>query len=347
MQTIEQQLLERKARLEASQRLALLTGGTGLDAAAADVSIRPRVPTVRLERGDALFRGRRCRIHFDGAESGATLGTRVRPAPSIGAGIHVEVARGANGEPVPVAVADPSTATIHLLVELSKATLEEDCGPDPLGAVAERVFAGPLAAIAGGDADVVIGSQVEPRVRHLANRGGGMRLRIEREIAFLRRARDAGDVHGALDSRMERLERYLAKAPETPQLSSAEREVSRLVHLVASRAVGFLRFDEEEIVGLLNPVGFDEARRRIPLGFGLRLRDPRHGTSLRFWSPETPADELRIACLGCGAEMFPQLADERDVFGVVDAVVNFAETNTIGVVPYTDQATLGGIWSTF
>ena len=348
MLCIEHQLFERKARLEAAARVTLLSDRTDLTDTAAATTIRPRVPAVQLERGGDTFRGRRVRIRFDDAPSAATLLARVRPTPSIGARIDVQLARDPNGNPVPVACADPDGATIHLLVDLSKATLEEGSGPDPVGAVAEALFARPLAAVLdGGRGDVVIGKDVERRVRDLANRGGGWRPRIEREIAFLRRVRDEGEVHGALTARLERLELGLAAAGEAPQLSSADAEVSRLVRLVTSRAVGFLRFDEEEIIGLLSPVRIDEARRRAPLVFGLRSRDARHGTSLRFWGPEPPADELRVGCLGCGAEMFPQIGDTRDLFGLVDAVVNFVETNHIGVAPYAEGPVLGGIYAMF
>jgi hypothetical protein len=81
--------------------------------------------------------------------------------------------------------------------------------------------------------------------------------------------------------------------------------------------------------------------------FGLRLRDPRYGTALRFWNPEPPANELRVVCLGHGERMFPQLGDERDLFGVVDAVLNFAETNATGVAAYAERPLLGGMFVGF
>jgi hypothetical protein len=348
MRALEQPLLERKALLQATKRLALIPEGVGLGDSAADHSIHARVPAVRLEPGAGLFRGRRRRIRFDGAASGVAVCARLRPAPSVGARIQVEVARDSNGDPVPVACVDPDTATVHLLLELSRATMEDGFGPDPIGAVAEALFAKPLASIASADTgDVVVGKDVEARVRSLANRGGGLRMRIEREVAFLRRARDAGEDHLAVTARLERLERYLAEAPEAPHLTDAEGEVSRLKRLVESRAVGFLCFHDDEIVGLLNPVRLDECRWRAPLAFGLRLRDGRRETVLRFWSPDPPADEYRVPCLGRASDMLPQLGDERDVFGVVDAVVNFAETNHIGVTRLGERPALGRLWASF
>jgi hypothetical protein len=264
--------------------------------------------------------------------------------------MHVSLARSTNGERVPVACADPNSATIHLLVEASRSRLEEGYGADPLGAVADALFARPLSAILAAAADdVAVGPEVEPRTRDLANRGGGWRAGAEREITFLRRIRDqeSGAVHGALASRLEGLERALARTVDVPPLPDANGEVARLAQLVRSRALGFLRFEDDEVIGLIQPAPVAEGRRRAPLMFGVRMRDPRQGVALRYWNPDPPSQEYRVPCTGSGSVILPQLGDDRDVFGVVDAVLNFTETNTIGVAAYGERPLLGTIFGGF
>ncbi|MGQ0720968.1 MAG: hypothetical protein ACT4PE_05250 [Candidatus Eiseniibacteriota bacterium] len=349
MRSVKELLIERKDRLEAANRITCPPVGTW-PLAADDATIRPKVPLALLDSGAGGYSGRRARIRFDGAGSGATLLCRVRSAPSVASPMHVSLARDTNGARVPVACADPDTATVHLLVELSRSSLEEGHGPDPLGAVAEALFERPLSAIlaAAGD-EVSIGPDVEVRARTLANRGGGWRAGMERELVFLRRIREqeAGAVHGALASRLEELEQALARTPEVPPLPDASREVARLVQLVRSRAVGLLRFGEDEVIGLIQPAAVAEGRRRAPLMFGVRLRDPRQGVALRYWNPDPPSDEYRIPCPGSGSTVLPRLGDSRDLFGVVDAVLNFTETNSIGVAAYGERPALGTIFRGF
>jgi hypothetical protein len=86
--------------------------------------------------------------------------------------------------------------------------------------------------------------------------------------------------------------------------------------------------------GLLNPREVDDTWGHGGLMFALRPAPEPDGPELRMW----PAGEAergggRQMCLGRGSLVLRGLEACCDVYGLVDSVLNFVETNHVGAMP--------------
>lgn len=299
------------------------------------------VPWVHVDRG--MYRGPRRRLRFAAGESVVTLNARTRGRPrATSARLPTidTVSDEREGER-PASSLDRSARTIDFLVDLDSAELEAYEGRDPAGAVAEILYGRPLRRlIEGGNGDVRVGSDVSARVASLL--GGRAALRSElsrREIALLRQMRQqAGGLPPPLQLRMELFEREAGSDGETgsPEVPPArvERELRRLKQLVASRACGMLRLTDETIEGLVGPRPLRGEWWIGAVRFELRPTARSRGPYLGFSDPARPDEPPIYPCLGAAFEVLPRMSADGDLFGLVDTVLNFVETNAVGSAPW-------------
>jgi hypothetical protein len=105
---------------------------------------------------------------------------------------------------------------------------------------------------------------------------------------------------------------------------------------VDSRACASLRFAADEVRGLLNPRRVSESFGHGALMFALHPVAASGGPRLRMWRAEEPEQGTsRTMCLGRAQTVFLQMEAAGDAYGLVDTVLNFVETNFVGVVPLT------------
>jgi hypothetical protein len=327
-------LREGFARVAAERRVALVEDARGLVQTGDPAAIVSPLPYLVVERGRKGF-GRLRKLAL---EQGFVLRARVRPEPPEPAGgFEVRVAwRDARGRAVPVACADRRGHSLRLLVELESMEVLEHEGSvlDPAGLIVRRILEEPLAALLAGDGEPSVGTEVESQLRGLLQEQESARAQaLERELSLLERIASAGSLPGFMGGRLEWLRGVQREPRPAPPRTEAPvpREVSRLRRLVATRVCGALRFGRGEISGLINPRRLARGRSVRALAFRLELDRARCLAVLRLWSPAEPeGGRGRPQCLGEGDLILRQLADEGDLFGVVDVVLNYVETNAVG-----------------
>lgn len=300
-------------------------------------SIASPVPYLRLDAGRAEFSGWRRRLEFPGEHGPLRIRARVRAVPDgISSRARITHVRDEHGRDCAVCAADPVTRTVHLLVEIDRAVVADEPSGRLAVGVAETLAGRAIPYLMTTDAAPWVGDGVPEAVRALlARRLRGIRPRFEREIAFLRRAARGNPLPGALARRLEMLEAAVnGERPRKVKPGAAERETERLVRLVESRACASLRLAPDEIRGLINPRAMMEGLGHGPLMFSLQPGPAPGGPRLRMWRTGEPEHGTsRTMCLGAAAGVLHRMEDAQDVYGLVDTVLNFVETNSVGWVP--------------
>ncbi|MBZ0269055.1 hypothetical protein K8I85_12925, partial [bacterium] len=300
-------------------------------------SITAGLPYVRLERGSALFRGRRQRVILGSGEDAVGVLARLREPPRmVSSASFVAHARDRRGRDVPVALADPARRTIHFLLDVASAAHQSgplDTAPSVL---AETLLTKPLDHLLAAEGEPWIGEAVPHLIREMLERRlHGRRPRFEREIRILRRAGQERPLPRPLVHRLEMLEKAIrGDATRKVEPGVAERETERLRRLVESRACGSLRFAADEVRGLVNPRRVSASFGHGALMFSLQPAPAPGGPRLRMWRAGEPEQGgARTMCLGCASAVLLRMEDTWDTYGLVDTVLNFIETNFVGVVP--------------
>jgi hypothetical protein len=114
---------------------------------------------------------------------------------------------------------------------------------------------------------------------------------------------------------------------------AVEREITRLCRLISSRACAALRFGEGAITGLLNPRLLGDRLRLKPLMFRLQVGAMRRRAVLYIWDPLKDEDRSRALCLGEADSVLRVMETEGNLYGLVDVVLNYIETNLVGAIP--------------
>lgn len=336
METIGKEIRRHAARIEMRRRVVVLEQTKGPIVIADASSITSPVPFVRLERGTYGNRRRRLQIVTDDGTVG--LVAHVRPAPKMrdDERFACGTVREARGRAVNAWVADRVAHKIHLLVDLDTAVLGETDAEKPAEIVANAVLGSALDALLTTDAAPVVGPRVVEQLHQVLRRRTTARWpRYEREIAFLESAAMRRVLPRTLHRRLEALKAAVRGEIEHDVASSlAALEAERLVRLVESRACGWLRAGEGMIRGLVNPRELDATWGHAGLMFALRPSPIPDGPDLLIWpAGRAEPDSERVACLGPGTGVFRRLQKDNDVYGLVDCVLNFIETNHLGAVP--------------
>lgn len=315
-------------------------------------SIVSTMPYVTLVYGAEEFRGRRRRRLFT-SRNGKSLGVlaRLRPSPvppvaAKNTEFVVGSVQDARGRRHVVSAFDPRKRTLHLLLDLKTAhclTVPDSSAEEP--ALAEALadaLVGPALRHASRPGEPPsVGGAVDAHLQQLLERQAAHRLpRFDREIRMLRRAGLERTLPRALARRLRLLEKARRgdhRRKVDPEQVRGERE--RLIRLVESRACAAIRVHELEIRGLINPRAIDADRGHHALLFALRSAPAPVGPQLRIWKAGRPElGGARSMCLGLAADVIHSMEESTDAYGLVDTVLNFVETNLVGLVPRGEPA---------
>jgi hypothetical protein len=331
------------------ERLATSRHATLLDDAEIPIppgdpeSIVSAVPAVRLVHGRRIYEGRRQRFRFGRGGSHATMLARHRalPVDSAGSDRIVRWATNRHGRRVPVACADRATRSIHVLVDLSSACVVGREGSlDPADLLVGELFERPLGFLLDGRDEPTVGPRVREAVRLLLSGRTDLLYDLARgELSVLQRLAATGRLPRALVRKLDTLKRTTERRAERETSKPVDprrvdREISRLRHLVSRRACSALRFTDSDIVGLMNPRRFKDGWTLRPMMFRFRPNRCRGRPFLTFWNPSRsePRDGNGV-CLGEGIFILREIESGGDVYGLVDGVLNFVETNLVGAIP--------------
>ncbi|MHC4140624.1 MAG: hypothetical protein ACYSUF_01665 [Planctomycetota bacterium] len=330
---------EHRDRLMSARRLMLRHGGDGLNVTRDPAAIVSPVPDVDIDAGQDRFAGRRTRIRLERGDEHVTLLARHRPLPEAPGRPWMLVqwgTKGARHRRIPVSCVDGRTRTVHLLVDLSTASVPDGNGPDAAGLLVEALLDEPVQALLADEGEPSVGSKVARQIRALlADRALHDRDILKKEILRLEGFRSVSGLLPTLSRRLETM-RDALRAPRSRKIPEQDvlLEILRLKQLVASRTCAGLCFDRGEISGLLNPRSLGRCQLR-PIMFRLRLHRADLRQGLNFWDPQKPARAGRHSvCLGAADFVLRKLYHAGDLYGMVDTVLNFVETNRIGQMPF-------------
>jgi hypothetical protein len=295
-------------------------------------AIVSRIPDLHLDCGDGAFSGRRRSLRFQRGRSSATLLARVRPPSDDESALHLEHARDRAGRDVPVSVFDKKTRTLRLLLDLAGSTLTDSTSEtDGADLIFDALMDRPMRLLLADDGPPWVGAEVPDRVRAFLRAAPARgQPALARDMSLLQRLADANKLPALLVKRLHHLQQ-LAARPWWPDAAAVQDEVDRLQRLVLSRACAAIRVGDEEISGVMNP------RRacnwRIE-GLSFRLQLGSHQTALRVRSAVRPGPlDSDRQCLGQGITVFRGFERTGDLYGTVDTVLNFMETNNVGAMP--------------
>jgi hypothetical protein len=341
-------------RLMANHRVTLLTDKYALTPRRDPAAIVSSVPAMTVQTGAALYAGRRQRIRLEGGSGHVTLLTRTRKLASFEGPSRSLVQCGVDrfGRPVPVSILDFTSQTLHLLVDLREARLVETSSEiDPAALVVEQIYGRAVAALLSEDHRAWVGPDVHSLARTiLGNLHASRRKVVQDELSHLENLAAAHILPAALTRRVQTLRNWLGGRETAPPEASSRREgrdeaniatmpptseqveleVSRLAQLVTSRACGVIHLGQEEITGLVNPRALGRSFSR-PVLFRLALSRFSPHPALRLWNPLRPARQGDAPCLGQGALMLCDCYKTRDLYALVDLILNFLETNRIEI----------------
>ena len=337
-------------RLMADHRVTLLTDKYEFVSRRDPAAIVSSVPALTVQTGAQLYAGRRRRIRLENGSGHVTLLARTRKLPSTEGPSRSLVRYGVNrfGRRVPVCVLSFTSQTLHLLVDLREARLiETSPGIDPAAVIVEQLYGRPVEALLTEDHHAWVGPDVRGLAHTiLANLHASRRKVVQDELSHLENLAAAHILPAALTRRIQTLRNWLGGQetgpPETPgpreqrektniatmppTSEQVEIEVSRLAQLVTSRACGAIRLSEDEITGLVNPRALGRNFSR-PILFRLALSRFSPHPALRLWNPLRPARQGDAPCLGQGGLMLCECYKSRDLYALVDLILNFLETN--------------------
>lgn len=299
----------------------------------AEASIVSSVPFVEVVREKATGRARPLR--FRGTESSGWVMARVARPPrrELRRARAVADAEDEHGRWHPVAWAEPDAPRLHLLVDLASLRPVIEGEGDPSPAVADGVYGTLLRSLVAGEAPPKVGTDVAGRLGAMLQRtSSGRRDAARRDLEMLRRFVGTDPLPDRIRRHLEELEAIAAdeRVDEPPDAAHLVREVRRLTQLVADRAVPMLHFAPDAIHGLVSPRTADAHTWTRPLTFRLQPSGA-FGVGLRLWDAARPSAQGFAPCLGEAMPVLTRQTREHDVYGLVDTVLNFLETNRFGV----------------
>lgn len=339
MSKLYEAINEELDRLMCARRVMLHHGPTAI-CGRDPTTIASAVPEVCIDAGHDRFRNRRQRIRLQRGSTHVTLLARQRPIPEEveHSGLLVQWATNGGQRRTPLSCVDRRTCTAHILVDLSTAIVKDATATNPAQVVVDALLAEPLEALLAADGSPEVGSGVAGQIRSLIAEGAeSRRSALQKEVALLERCASPYGLHRTLSQHLDSLKSMLRALPGVLATrggddEAVDREISRLEKLVTSRACATLRFGPDEISGLLNPRTLGNRQLR-PLMFRLCLGRARRRLGLHLGYPESPDQGAsHRVCLGEAAEVLRSLDLSGDLFGMVDTVLNFVETNRVGTL---------------
>jgi hypothetical protein len=330
--------------LISDRHVVLLDGQPSVIPPRDQAAIVSSVPDIRIDTGRPAFRGRPARLGVQGGSGALTLLARTRPMPETSENDLLLVQWGADrrGRRVPICHVDGRTRTIHVLVDLHGASVA-DCRPGikPAAVLVDVLFGEAMRALLDSGSGYSVGDEVGRHVRSLLNHRleAGQEV-FRNELRMLSRLATTSDalLPSALRRRIEPLRRALLEPRQKPTenervtAGDVDREITRLGRLVTSRACALLRFSPSEIEGVLNPRV--SGRYRIkPLMFRLESARLKGRPVLRVWDAAKAEVALKHPlCLGDGDPVLRKMEYSGDIYGMVDTVINFVDTNFFGMI---------------
>jgi hypothetical protein len=320
------------------QQVTLLNGGAAPIPILDPSAMSSGLPYIRLDNGREGFKHRRKRVAVERAGRQATLMVRCRPLPPEPDDGWLTVAWGRDrlGRRLPLCAVERNEGRIHVLLDLAGAeVLDASGGEDATELLAEVFIGEPLTLLLERAGEPTVGCDVPRQVRALLERAPReYRKDIQRELSLLERFGCRDLLPSALCRRIDKLKGALVGPRREVPEERVEWEVERLDRFFASRALASLRFAPDRIEGLINPGTLGEEWRMQPVVFGLRLGFSPLQPTLQMWSPTAPAPRGGFGhCLGEAEPVLSTYEERGDLYGIVDTVINFRETNRVRSVP--------------
>ena len=297
------------------------------------------VPAVHIATDSAGYSIRRQRLRFTDGSARITVLARTRPVPQEVAGRRclIQTALNRFGRPVPVSCMDLDRGTLHVLVDLSGARAVAGApGTNAAGGIVGKVYREPVVSLLREAGGPRVGTKVAT-VAHsiLDSHHRNRRILVGEELSALESLAGTGILPTSLARRIEALKQWLGSdrphCEATPVTAEqAELEVSRMANLVSSRACGYIRLSGKEITGLVNPRTCGRHAFR-PVLFRLSLTPSTSAPTLRLWNPLRPDSRGDTPCLGQGDRYLGEFQATRDLYGMVDLILNYLETNRIAM----------------
>lgn len=329
----------------------VLRRGTGTPPGPAPADgIVSRVPDISIDLPAEGSVGRRRILRLAAGGTLLTFWGRARPAPDTLVG-HDCITRDVHdrrGRLVPAALIDRCCRTVHVLLDVPAARpflIASDV--DFFNILADAVLGDSIRPLLARGDEALVGSEVPAKVRALlAARPADEEKLLRGELSFLERlVRDCASLPASVVRRMEaigaRLSDLVPGAPRlAPSESLIERELSALRRLVEKRTISEIRFTDGEILGIANPAPEGSPRGRAAVGFRLSPSSVKGRTYLHLGPPSGIASECRgPVCLGNDEAIFVSVENQRDLYGSIDLVLNYLETNRVAALPTVDRAT--------
>ena len=322
-------------------RIAVRQGETWMQPAESE-SIVSRVPDVVLDQPAEGILARRRIFEFGSGDRKALFRAHIGQEEIGGSWNVVTSVKDRRGVQVHAAIADPGRRVVRLLVDLRSVR------PMPLAdaggmieTLAGALVGEPVRSMLQLDGEARVGSNVRARIaKFIADQPGEEAELLRGELSFLEQLVDdcpavPAGMRRRIDGLRERIKvlAETAPAPEVPE-GRVERELGALCRLVEKRTCSFIRLGNGEVAGIANPAPEGSPRGRVAVGFHLRYCTLR-GRSILHLEPLVPGDRERWGpvCLGCGDAILIGLLVERDLYGIVDFLMNFIDTNRIGALP--------------
>lgn len=365
MTLLKRAFYEEAGRTSATNRVALLDGATLPIQAGDPDSIVAGLPGITMDylRPPAGARPRHLRVENGGRS--VTLMSRVGPAPEGADWLRLQVARDRQKREVPLCGAEAREGRLVMLLELDRARIvraELPEGESPQRFVAQCLIERPVRALLNhlrkGSARTWVGKNVAHQVgAHVARRHPKQEV-LFRELGLLQSiatgrlarsaiARHLHALHHALRGQNEKPEPAGSDAEpagsdaepegglkvERSPVSASDVEVARLVRLLRDRACVALKLQPDRIVGLLGPRLLTEQLMLQAVMFRLLVSRPGRPPRLQCWNPVRPKATPRQLCIDGDAEdAIYWMQNRGDIYGLVDVVLNYMETNGIGAI---------------
>jgi pentatricopeptide repeat protein len=155
---------------------------------------------------------------------------------------------------------------------------------------------------------------------------------LRREVFLLERLGAEGmpqPMMNRLQLLRKRLEREGKRKPREVLPERVETEIGRLVRLVESRACAWIGFEPGTITGVSNPYAFGADVNQRSIAFRLDMSGSSRLPDLVVWNPMLEIFR-RQSCLGEAIKVFHGMEKRGDLYGMVDTLLDYFETNRVG-----------------
>ncbi len=306
-------------------------------------AIRSRIPEIWVDYpSPEKFTGRRRKLMVEADGKFVAIRSRIHPPipDPASRNILTGYARDRLGRSVPVWEADRASRTIRVLVDFMRGPIVDNTfGIHPGEFLLKQIVEKPVTILLAGETKPFVGSRVRFQLTRLLCRTPfDSRKHLREELAYLRMLRPRNvTLPVPLSQHMQNIARrleedYPAPVPDKVPDELVDRQLSMLCRLVGKRACSELRLEDDKISGVVNPATDGRFQARAPLEFFLAI-DAEFFRPCLYVSGYAPGKAQRRypRCLGGGEMILLHHFRARDLYGMVDTVLNYIDTNRVGM----------------